>query len=142
MLMMNGLKVSVDKHCTTQVWVYPKERFWEYVPSPETERWCRYFGFGHEETQPCYYIVGGHTLVIHPDLWAELCRRAEVVVEPGPDDLLHARPKGAFRVYNSVRDHAVGVCQPPKVREAPLPAHGSLLTETTPRPRWPGQERI
>ncbi len=83
-----GLKVVVDPLAVTRVWVYPKERFWSYEPSPETERWCRFFGFGHEVTEPCMYVVFGKTLVIHPTLLEqvklEMTRDASLLRSPLP----------------------------------------------------------
>jgi hypothetical protein len=41
---LHGLRVVVSDHAVVRYWEYPTERFWEYIPSPETERWCRFFG--------------------------------------------------------------------------------------------------
>jgi hypothetical protein len=66
---MLGLKVVVDPLAETRVWVYPTdEPFVEYIPSPETERWCRFFGYGHEERRPCAYRIG-NTLIVHPSVY-------------------------------------------------------------------------
>lgn len=72
-MILEGMPVFVSEHALVATWVYPVERFWEYVPSPETEDWCRYFGVGYERTDPGAYQVGG-TLVIHPSL-VECLRR-------------------------------------------------------------------
>jgi hypothetical protein len=60
-------KVVVSEYSTSRVWVYPVERFWEYVPSPETEQWCRFFGYGHEEVRPACFQIGD-TLYMHPSI--------------------------------------------------------------------------
>lgn len=62
-----GLPVYVSVHAIERFWVYPVERFWTYLPSPETERWCRFFGFGHEEERPAIYRMH-NKLIVHPAL--------------------------------------------------------------------------
>lgn len=69
---MFGLEIVIDSFAIVRRWVYPNERFWSYEPSPETEKWCRFFGFGHEVTEPGAYLFGGKTLVVHPAVYAQL----------------------------------------------------------------------
>lgn len=66
-----GLKIVVDEHMIISRWVYPTERFWSYEPSRETEKWCRYFGFGHEVREPGAMRTRD-TLVVHPKVLAAL----------------------------------------------------------------------
>lgn len=67
-----GLPVIVSEHAVHRPWVYPVERFWTYIPSPETERWCRFFGFGHEgPAEPAIYQVDGK-LLVHPALLSKV----------------------------------------------------------------------
>ena len=75
-MMLSGLPVVVDKNCESREWVYPRERFWSYEPSKETEQWCRYFGFGHDEYKPAMYRVGG-TLIVHPAIWDRIKKEAK-----------------------------------------------------------------
>jgi hypothetical protein len=58
-----GLEVVVTEDAMVRTWIYPVERFWKYEPSPETEKWCRFFGYGHEECKPGAYQVGNKLLV-------------------------------------------------------------------------------
>ncbi len=74
MSLFAGLKVIVSEHAETATWVYPVERFWEYIPSPETERWCRYFGYGHEKREPGAFQIGD-MLYVHPKVYDELKRQ-------------------------------------------------------------------
>lgn len=73
---MFGLRVTVSEYALVRRWVFPVERFVQY--GPEDERWCRYFGIGHEVTEPGAYQVGD-TLVVHPVVWAALERHEKVV---------------------------------------------------------------
>lgn len=66
-----GWPVVVTETAVQPTWIYPKERFWEYIPSPETERWCRFFGYGREEMVPCAILVGGF-LHVHPAVWEKI----------------------------------------------------------------------
>lgn len=78
MNLLYGMLVIIDKLAVTKTWVYPKERFWEYIPSAETERWCRYFGYGHEIETPCCYQVG-NKWIMHPAIWEAL--KKEIVIK-------------------------------------------------------------
>ena len=64
-----GFQVITDRHIPAMKtkWVYPQERFWSYEPSTETERWCRFFGFGQEVNEMLVYQIG-NKLVMHPDI--------------------------------------------------------------------------
>lgn len=66
-----GYKFVVDKNILVGRWIYPVEKFWRYEPSPETEKWCRYFGFGHEVFEPGIILVGD-TFCIHPEIYKHL----------------------------------------------------------------------
>lgn len=66
-----GYNVVVDKNILVKRWVYPKERFWEYIPSPETEKWCRYFGFGHEVTEPGIICID-NVFYVHPEIFKHI----------------------------------------------------------------------
>jgi len=69
LIRLTSLRLVFDKHCVTltKKWVYPTEKFWTYIPSPETERWCRFFGYGHWESAniPQIYLMGD-TILAHP----------------------------------------------------------------------------
>lgn len=67
-----GLKIVVSEYARSRRWVYPRERFWTYEPSKETEKWCRFFGFGHEVEEPAAIQVGRDTLLIHPIVYEQL----------------------------------------------------------------------
>lgn len=93
-LSFNGIKVVLSAHALTRRWVFPVERFVTY--EPKDEPWCRYFGIGHEVTEPCEYMIRDSfgpvwgvrsdmcdTMVIHPELWEKMKADPRVVVEGG-----------------------------------------------------------
>lgn len=70
-----GCPVELSVHAVTRTWVYPTERFWKYVPSKETEDWCRFFGYGYERVDPAVFEVntaGRRFYVMHPSIWEQL----------------------------------------------------------------------
>lgn len=73
---MFGIRLVEDAKCTEQRWVFPTERFVIY--EPKDERWCRFFGIGEEKTLPTAYMLGGHTLLAHPEIAAKLKARMKV----------------------------------------------------------------
>lgn len=76
-----GIAVYASEHALVKRWVYPVERFWTYIPSPETERWCRFFGFGHEVTEPGVIKLSGpfgEKWLVHPSLMKHLDGHAYV----------------------------------------------------------------
>jgi hypothetical protein len=89
---LEGMPVYVSEFALVKRWVYPVERFWTYVPSPETERWCRFFGFGHEVSEPGAYVIQDPRprLVVHPALVKQL--RGGTVEIPG---VFHIEPRKA-----------------------------------------------
>lgn len=75
-MLYSGMKVVVSEYAVTKEWVYPKERFWSYTPSPETERWCRFFGYGHEETRPA--AIQMHDMwIVHPAVYEQIKKISE-----------------------------------------------------------------
>lgn len=78
-MILHGLEVVVDENISLfakKTWIYPTERFWSYEPSPETERWCRFFGFGHEKIEyPAYQM--GNKLIVHPVTYKTLTKQAQ-----------------------------------------------------------------
>lgn len=69
---ITSIQIVVSKYAMVRTWVYPVDRFWKYEPSPETERWCRFFGYGHEEIRPVAFQMADGRLVMHPDILDKL----------------------------------------------------------------------
>lgn len=73
--MLRGIKLTTSEHAMSKRWNYPDwGKFWSFEPSPETEKWCRFFGFGHQTYEPAAYMFGD-TLIAHPVI-AESIRAA------------------------------------------------------------------
>jgi hypothetical protein len=77
----NGYKMLVMDDYVARLyevrkWLYPVERFWEWIPSPETERWARFFGYGEEVVEYKTYLIG-NTILVHPAVYDQLKHQLE-----------------------------------------------------------------
>lgn len=82
-----GVPVHISEHALESVWVFPEDRFVEY--EKKDEAWARKLGYGHEELRPGAYMVGT-SLLVHPDVWAEIKRRMDVEIRSTVNDRLEA----------------------------------------------------
>lgn len=72
-----GFKIIESVYLTEKVWVFPKERFFEW--EPKDEAMCRRLGIGHEvERGMCYRV--GDTLVAHPSVVREMEKQARIEI--------------------------------------------------------------
>lgn len=105
MIRLYGWSVYVNDMVVEHRWVFPKCRFTTF--EKKDEGWARKLGYGHEETVPGCYLVGGDCLYIHPTIWAQLCRETDMVVEPDMKDVLVARPRRFERAQKTICDRAM-----------------------------------
>lgn len=79
---INGMKVVTNIDLTITKWEFPYDRFCEYDESDLW--WAVKYGFGRWVQVPSrdYYIIGGHTIVMHPALFAELTYTLPIVKMP------------------------------------------------------------
>lgn len=69
MLHYYGMPVTVSESAMVPRWKYPTDPFIEYDPGDE--RWCRYFGFGRQVSEPGAYQIGNR-LLVHPVVWNQI----------------------------------------------------------------------
>lgn len=99
---LSNFEIIVSDHAIVSRWVFPQKRFVEYEPSDE--RWCRYFGIGHEVREPGCIRVGGR-MYVHPEIWQRIEKIIPPYVERGYYPGLNVSPQYAdWSVIMASRD--------------------------------------
>lgn len=75
---LHGIRYVVSEHAMVARWVFPDDPFVVY--EPKDEKWCRFFGIGHEVREPGAYQVG-EVMVIHPVIMDAMRRETERLEE-------------------------------------------------------------